>query len=199
MTARTIHRRPPLRSQRTVPNHPSQRRAALVGATLALIGARPVFGQVPLRTLAVVPLDLIDEHLNPATVQAQTRRLADAHAAFQRELAARGLYRVTDFAPARDLLETLRAQQEYMHRCPDCAVQLGRRLGTELVMVTWVQKVSELILNINVEIYEVAGERLLLSKSVDMRGNDDVSWERSVRYLVRDMAEKRERNPRYGQ
>jgi hypothetical protein len=32
-----------------------------------------------------------------------------------------------------------------------------------------------------------------------LRGNDDESWRRALRYLVRDMAEKRERNPHYGQ
>ena len=42
-------------------------------------------------------------------------------------------------------------------------------------------------------------QKVTFSKSVDMRGNDDVSWSRAVRYLARDMAEKRERNPRYAQ
>ena len=32
-----------------------------------------------------------------------------------------------------------------------------------------------------------------------MRGNEDLSWTRAVHYLVRDMAEKRERNLRYDQ
>jgi hypothetical protein len=47
-------------------------------------------------------------------------------------------------------------------------------------------------------VYDVKAGRPILSKSVDMRGNDDVSWRRAVRFLVRDMAEKRERNPHYG-
>jgi hypothetical protein len=66
-------------------------------------------------------------------------------------------------------------------------------------MTPWVQKVSELILNLNVQIYDVKADRVLFSKSVDMRGNENQSWTRAVRYLVRDMAEKRERNPSYGQ
>ncbi|MEO7338269.1 MAG: DUF2380 domain-containing protein, partial [Caldimonas sp.] len=61
-----------------------------------------------------------------------------------------------------------------------------------------VQKVSELILNVNVQIYDVKAQKVVFTKSVDMRGNEDESWMRAVRYLVRDMAEKRERNPRYG-
>ena len=66
-------------------------------------------------------------------------------------------------------------------------------------MATWVQKVSELILNLNVQIYDIKAQKVVFSKSVDMRGNEDQSWTRAVHYLVRDMAEKRERNPRYGQ
>jgi hypothetical protein len=85
-----------------------------------------------------------------------------------------------------------------MHRCDDCAAQIGRLLGADLVMQTWVQKVSELILNLNVQIYDVQAQKVILSKSVDMRGNDDVSWTRAVRFLMRDFAEKRERNPGYG-
>ena len=65
-------------------------------------------------------------------------------------------------------------------------------------MATWVQKVSELILNFNVEIHDVAQQKVLLSKSVDMRGNEDVSWTRAVHYLVRDMSEKRAKNSKYG-
>ena len=153
----------------------------------------------PLRSLAVLDFELVDEQNNPLTKAAQLLRLAQATGQIQRELAERGLYRVLDAAPSAGLQAKLRDQQEYLYRCDDCADQVGRLLGAELVMATWVQKVSELILNLNVQIYDVKAQQVLLSKSVDMRGNDDTSWTRAVRYLVRDMAEKRERNPRYGQ
>ena len=153
----------------------------------------------PLRSLAVLDFELVDEQNNPLTKAAQLLRLAQATAQIQRELAERGLYRVLDAAPSAGLQAKLRDQQEYLYRCDDCADQVGRLLGAELVMATWVQKVSELILNLNVQIYDVKAQQVLLSKSVDMRGNDDTSWTRAVRYLVRDMADKRARNPRYGQ
>ena len=44
----------------------------------------------------------------------------------------------------------------------------------------------------------MAQQKVLLSKSVDMRGNEDVSWTRAVHYLVRDMSEKRAKNSKYG-
>ena len=56
--------------------------------------------------------------------------------------------------------------------------------------VTWVQKVSNLILNINLEIKDVATGATRLTKSVDIRGNTDTSWRRGISYLVRDMREK---------
>ena len=38
------------------------------------------------------------------------------------------------------------------------------------------------------------------AQSIDcnMRGNNDESWVRAVRFLVRDMDDKRKANPRYG-
>jgi Protein of unknown function (DUF2380) len=153
----------------------------------------------PLRSLAVLDFELVDEQNNPRTKADQERRLAEATKQLPVELAQRGLYRVIDAAPSAALQRTLRSQQEYLYRCDDCAVQVGRLLGAELVMGTWVQKVSELILNLNVQIVDVKTQQVVFSKSVDLRGNDDESWRRALRYLVRDMAEKRERNPRYGQ
>jgi hypothetical protein len=151
-----------------------------------------------LPSILVLEFDLIDEHVNPLTIAAQEVRLRNAALQLQRELAQRNLYRVADPAPVAQLQRELRLQQEFMHRCDDCARQIGELAGVDLVMQTWVQKVSELILNLNVQIYDVKARRPILTKSVDMRGNDDVSWTRAVRFLVRDMAEKRERNPKYG-
>ena len=151
------------------------------------------------RSLAVVDFELVDEQNNPATKAAQEVRLRDATRQLQRELAERGLYRIVDPTPSQDLQHKLRSQQEFLYRCDDCAEQIGRLLDVDLVMVTWVQKVSELILNLNVQIYDVNARKVVFTKSVDMRGNTDESWTRAVHYLVRDMAEKRERNPNYGQ
>ncbi|MBG6081215.1 hypothetical protein IWX58_002902 [Rubrivivax gelatinosus] len=148
--------------------------------------------------LAVLDVELVDDHLNPATVVDQQRRLAEAGEQLRRELAATGAYRVVDLAPAAALVERLRGQHEYLYRCDDCADQVGRALGTRLVMSAWVQKVSELILNVNLQVRDVDSGRLVLTKSADMRGNRDESWRRAVHFLVRDLAERRARDPAYG-
>ena len=152
-----------------------------------------------LRSLTVLDFELVDDQNNPLTKAAQVLRLRNATAQLQRELAEQGLYRIIDPAPSQALQARLREQQEFLYRCDDCAAQVGTLMDVDLVMATWVQKVSELILNLNVQILDVKTEQVVFTKSVDMRGNDDVSWGRAVHFLVRDMAEKRARNPRYGQ
>ena len=163
-------------------------RAQVVGATPSA-----------LRSIAVLEFELVDDQNNPLTKAAQEVRLRNATLQMRQELKERRLYSIVDAAPSQVLQDKLRSQQEFLYRCDDCAAQVGKLLGVDLVMTPWVQKVSELILNLNVQIYDVKADKVLFSKSVDMRGNDDQSWTRAVRYLVRDMAEKRERNPRYGQ
>ena len=181
-----------------------KRRHALATAlSLAFVGAGTLTARAqparPLRSLVVLDFELVDDQNNPLTKAVQLVRLRTATQQLQQELTERRLYRVADAAPSQPLQRSLREQQEYLYRCDDCADQIGRQSAVELVMSTWVQKVSELILNVNVQVYDVAAQKVVFSKSVDMRGNDDVSWRRAVSYLVRDMAEKRERNPNYGQ
>ena len=53
-------------------------------------------------------------------------------------------------------------------------------------MTGTVQKVSNLILNINLYERDVASGDLLRAMSVDIRSNTDKSWTRGVSYLVRN-------------
>jgi hypothetical protein len=48
-----------------------------------------------------------------------------------------------------------------------------------------VQKVSNLILNINLEVRDVADGHVLRAGSVDIRGNTDETWARGLAWLLR--------------
>jgi hypothetical protein len=61
-------------------------------------------------------------------------------------------------------------------------------------MTAWVQKVSNLILNINIQIRDVQSGLIMLNKSVDIRGNTETSWLRGIRYMARSMEEKGQGN-----
>jgi Protein of unknown function (DUF2380) len=167
-------------------------------AALALwCGATSAAEELP--TIAVIGFELVDDQPDPVRDADHQRRLAALQAQLQQGLHQRGLYRVVDTAPAQGQIDALRAQNAYLHRCNGCFVEVGQRLGTRLVAVGWVQRVSELILNVNVSVRDAATDQELLSKSVDLRGNNDESWRRGMVFMLRDWSERRERNPLYGQ
>ena len=63
---------------------------------------------------------------------------------------------------------------------------MAQQLGADLEITGIVQKVSNLILNINVYLRDVQTGRLVTAASADMRGNTDESWSRAMRYLMRE-------------
>ena len=78
------------------------------------------------------------------------------------------------------------ARAQTLRTCDGCEAALARKLGAEVSVMGWVQKVSNLILNINAVIRDAATGRVLRAGSVDIRGNTDESWSRGLSYLVRN-------------
>jgi uncharacterized protein DUF2380 len=146
-----------------------------------------------LPSIVVLDFELIDDTQdnNPETLTAQQKRLTLISEQLKKELNDAGLFRVLDNAPAKDYIAELKAGQE-LRTCNGCELDIGKRLGADLVLTAWVQKVSNLILNINIEIKKVASGQTLLNKSVDIRGNTDQSWSRGISYMVRDMVDKKQ-------
>jgi hypothetical protein len=64
--------------------------------------------------------------------------------------------------------------------CDGCEVDPARRAGARVSVIGWVQKVSNLILNINVVMRDVATGQRIASGSVDIRGDTDESWTRGL-------------------
>ena len=65
-------------------------------------------------------------------------------------------------------------------------MDLAQRLGADLSITGTVQKVSNLILNMNVYIRDVHTGKVVISMSADFRGNTDESWSRAANYLLRN-------------
>ena len=143
------------------------------------------------KSLALLDFEVIDEMRAYSSEQARRetdRRLVLISGELAKELERRGLYRVLDRAPAAPLIERLKASHE-LRDCNGCELDIGQALGAERVGLCWVQKVSNLILNINIEVRSVAMGETLYAKSVDIRGNTDESWLRGVRRLVDNIEE----------
>ena len=110
------------------------------------------------KSLALPGFELIDDMREFAAAEMRRedeRRILLASGELAREFDRRGLYRIN--------LPT-KPEAERVARC-------------------WVQKVSNLILNINIEV-STAQDEVLYTTSVDIRGNTDESWLRGVRRLV---------------
>ena len=126
-----------------------------------------------------------------ASRAAQTQRLTLISDALRQEFDQRGMYRIIDNAPAAKMIADEKAQQD-LRNCHGCELDIGRALGTDVIILGWVQKVSNLILNVNVEVKDIASGKTLYTKSVDLRGNTDKSWLRGIHYMVDCIAEKKQ-------
>lgn len=69
--------------------------------------------------------------------------------------------------------------------CGGCEIEYAKELGVPLIMWGTVQKVSNLILNLNIYMADVNSNKMTFVKSVDMRGNTDETWEQALNYMVK--------------
>jgi uncharacterized protein DUF2380 len=70
--------------------------------------------------------------------------------------------------------------------CNGCERDLAEKTGAEWVTWGTVQKVSNLILNINLYMEDVQTGRIEFAHSVDIRGNTDETWLHGLNYMIRN-------------
>ncbi len=174
---------------------PARRRAVLIAWGLAAlfifgplaIGARQAAAAAPTepaKTVALLNVKFLNDHedLEPTT-GAERARLALIATLFKAKLEASGRYTFVSI-PA-DKAGKIAAGPE-IGACGGCEFGYGKELGADTVAWIVVQKVSDLILNINVYMANVAAGKLAFVHSVDIRGNTDESWTRGLTYLVKN-------------
>lgn len=89
-------------------------------------------------------------------------------------------FTLLDLAPvADDLAQTVNPAD-----CAGCELRMGETLGAKYVLVGEVQKVSNLILSMNLVLRDVASGSMVRGQSVDIRSNTDESWLRGIRYIL---------------
>lgn len=150
----------------------------------AAVAALPVSAQT---RAVVLDFELIDEMHDPATREGDRSRLEKVSARFPEALRNCGTLAV--LPPPKPVIELLASQIAYVHQCNGCAEDIAKAAGADIVVFTWVQKVSNLIINLNAEAQD-AGGRTLDVRSVDMRGNTDTSWLRAADALAKRLCER---------
>jgi Protein of unknown function (DUF2380) len=73
-----------------------------------------------------------------------------------------------------------------LRKCGGCADDFARKLGADVAITGEIQKVSNLILNINVYVKDLKAGTPERAYSVDIRGDNDTSFEHGVKYLVKN-------------
>lgn len=135
-------------------------------------------------SLAVFDFELIDTSLDGQFLgpqKAEHDRLMGLGAIVREKLAAAHRYDIIDIAPV-----AAKAQAANLQACGMCDAALARELGADLAMTGTVQKVSNLILNVNVYIRDAKTNAIIDAMSVDIRGNTDESWSHGINWLLRN-------------
>lgn len=137
----------------------------------------------PLRA-AVFDFEWIDTSLEGAQGalrQDEQQRLRELGERLRRELAASGRFELVDITPV-----AAEARGSNLQACGGCDARMAKVLGARLAITGTVQKVSNLILNINIYMRDAETGRLLFVSSADMRGNTEESWTRTLDWLVKN-------------
>jgi Protein of unknown function (DUF2380) len=135
--------------------------------------------------LAVFDFELVDTSLQgeiEGVDPADAARLRMIETELRAQLAASGRFELVDVAPAADQVDAA----GWLWSCNGCETAIARRLDADLALIGWVQKVSNLILNVNVVIRDTATRERVFATSVDIRGNTDESWAHGIRYLLKN-------------
>ncbi|SIO47261.1 Protein of unknown function [Rhodovulum sp. ES.010] len=89
---------------------------------------------------------------------------------------------LVDLAPIAEELDRIVNPAE----CYGCDVRMAQKLGADYVLVGEVQKVSNLILSMNLVMRETDEGAMVRGLSVDIRSNSDESWLRGMRYILKN-------------
>jgi Protein of unknown function (DUF2380) len=109
----------------------------------------------------------------------ETARVALVEDYIAHTLVEHGL-ELVDLAPVENVLRLIANPAD----CNGCDARMADRLGARYAIVSEVQKVSNLILSMNVVVRDANTGAMLRGMAVDIRGNTDESWLRGMRSVL---------------
>ena len=156
--------------------------AAAIGLLLAASypnGAAGAENAVP--HVAFFGFQLINTSLEPTT-ESELRRIGMLDELFRQRLDDSGRFMIVPIPP--DTQQHIAAGPE-ISGCNGCERDYAKSIGANWAAWGTVQKVSNLILNINLYMEDAASGQLEFVKSVDIRGDNDESWRHGLDYMLR--------------
>lgn len=157
------------------------------GVLLSLVGLVTTGLAQAAPKLAVLDLELTGDLGGPEFEQEHAQRIQSQSAELRKALAATGRFELLDNAPAADVIARIQSQHAHLFDCNGCDLEVGKKLGADLVMVAYVDRVSGLILSLTYELHSVASGQIAARQSFDFRGDNDAAWHHAISYMVRHM------------
>ncbi|HEY6482447.1 MAG TPA: DUF2380 domain-containing protein [Steroidobacteraceae bacterium] len=139
------------------------------------------------------PLDakaILEPRALPALVVPDIEGEAHLHrqsVQLRQQLARGGRYRLVDSARVRKLIERNMPRQESLHDCNSCIVQIGRQLGANQLLVTWVQRADGQPSSVHYELYDVIAGRVHRSAAIALASDDDLAWSRVIAQIALEL------------
>jgi Protein of unknown function (DUF2380) len=132
--------------------------------------------------IAFLGFSIINTSLE-ATKPEEEVRLRMLENLLRERLAASGRFTIAAISPE---LQQEIARGADIRDCNGCERDYAKRAGADWAAWGTVQKVSNLILNINLYMEDARTGKLAFVKSVDIRGNTDESWRHGLDYMLRN-------------
>lgn len=135
-------------------------------------------------TVAFFGIHMLDTSLQTTELGQDPQEIARRErieAQVRERFAAEG-YELLDLAPVQADLDRVVNPA----KCYGCDTRMATKLGADYSLVGEVQKVSNLILTMNLQLRDAETGDLVKGGVVDIRGNTDESWERGMRYILKN-------------
>jgi hypothetical protein len=155
------------------------RRVAALLVFLACAAAPAYASEAP--RVAFFGFSLINTSLEP-TKPEEAARIKMLDELFRQKLDASGKFKIVPIsAEAQKNLG-----QAEIENCNGCERDAAIASGADWAAWGTVQKVSNLILNINLYMEDARSGKMEFVKSVDIRGNTDDSWQHGINYILKN-------------
>jgi hypothetical protein len=149
----------------------------LIALLIALL--LPGFPAYAATRAAVFEIELQDTSGEPNT-PAQAERIRATTEALRRELTETGEYEAVDLSADRERI----AKLGYQRSCVTCFMDVARERGADVAVFGTVNKISMLILSMDIKVLSVETGKEVARGIADIRGDNDRAWLRGMQWLV---------------
>jgi len=154
-------------------------------ATLGMVsfGTRAVAAE---QRVAVFPFELLDasqdDELIPKIRPEETQRLELLTNDLKTRLSANPTYTIANLdGVAADVKASAP-----LYKCNGCEGDLAKKAGADVAMLGLVQKFSDTLLSVSIEVVDASTGRVTGSYTAGVQGNTDDAWLHALRHIVKN-------------